>query len=40
MSVFRIQKKDNYTVVSNHHLKNKDLSLKSKGLLTIMLRQK
>ncbi len=37
MSVFRIEKNKNYTVMSNHHLRNKDLSLKSKGLLSLML---
>lgn len=37
MSVFRIEKNRNYTVMSNHHLRNKELSLKSKGLLSLML---
>lgn len=37
MSVFRIEKNKNYTVMSNHHLRNKDLSLKAKGLLSQML---
>ena len=37
MSVFRIGKNKNYTVMSNHHLRNKELSLKSKGLLSLML---
>ena len=37
MSVFRIEKNKNYTVMSNHHLRNKELSLKSKGLLSLML---
>lgn len=37
MAVFRIHKSKDYTVMSNHHLKNKDLSLKAKGLLTLML---
>ncbi len=37
MSVFRIEKSKNYTVMSNHHLRNKDLSLKAKGLLSQML---
>ena len=37
MSVFRVQKTKNYTVMSNHHLKNTRLSLKSKGLLSVML---
>lgn len=29
MAVFRIEKTQNYTVMSNHHLRNMDLSLKS-----------
>lgn len=37
MSVFRVEKNHNYTVMSNHHLKNKELSLKAKGLLSQML---
>lgn len=37
MSVFRVEKSKNYTVMSNHHLRNKKLSLKSKGLLSLML---
>lgn len=37
MSVFRIEKNKNYTVMSNHHLRNKELTLKSKGLLSLML---
>lgn len=37
MSVFRIEKNKNYTVMSNHHLRNKELSLKAKGLLSQML---
>ncbi len=37
MSVFRINKTNNYTVISNDHLKNRNLSLKAKGLLTLML---
>nr|DAP55301.1 MAG TPA: Dna polymerase B [Caudoviricetes sp.] len=37
MAVFRINKTDNYTVMSNHHLKDKNLSLKGKGLLSVML---
>ena len=37
MSVFRIEKNRNYTVMSNHHLRNKELSLKSKGLFSLML---
>ena len=37
MPVFRVQKTKDFTVMSNHHLKNKDLSLRSKGLLSFML---
>lgn len=37
MSVMRINKTKNYTVMSNHHLRNKSLSLKAKGLLSVML---
>lgn len=37
MPVFRINKTKNYTVMSNSHLKNKKLSLKAKGLLSVML---
>lgn len=35
--VFRVKKTKDYTVMSNHHLKNKKLSLKAKGLLSLML---
>ena len=31
MAVFRVEKNRGYTVMSNHHLRNKDLSLKAKG---------
>ena len=37
MTVFRINKTNNYTVMSNTHFKEKDMSLKSKGLLSLML---
>ena len=37
MAVFRIDKTRDYTVMSNHHLRNKALSLKAKGLLSLML---
>ena len=37
MSVIRVNKSKNYTVMSNNHLKNKNLSLKAKGLLSVML---
>lgn len=37
MAVFRINKTDDYTVMSNRHLKERDMSLKAKGLLSLML---
>ena len=37
MAVFRIDKTRDYTVMSNHHLRNTELSLKAKGLLSLML---
>ena len=37
MAVFRVEKNRGYTVMSNHHLRNKALSLKAKGLLSQML---
>ena len=37
MAVIRIEKNKNYTVMSNYHLRDKNLSLKAKGLLSIML---
>ena len=36
MAVFRIEKTRDYTVMSNHHLRDKSLSLKAKGLLSLM----
>jgi len=35
--VFRVHKTIDFTTVSTHHLRNKELSLKAKGLLTLML---
>jgi hypothetical protein len=37
MSVIRVEKTRDYTVMSNSHLRSKSLSLKAKGLLSIML---
>jgi len=37
MAVFRVEKTQNYTVMSNHHLRNEALTLKAKGLLSQML---
>ena len=34
MAVFRVEKNSGYTVMSNHHLRNRALSLKAKGLLS------
>ena len=35
--IFKIQKNSNYTAMSNIHLQDKRLSLKAKGLLSLML---
>ena len=37
MAVFRVEKTKDFTVMSNHHLRNGKLSLKAKGLLSLML---
>ena len=37
MAVFRVERNKGYTVMSNHHLRNKALTLKAKGLLSQML---
>ena len=37
MAVFRVEKTDNYTVMSNYHLRDRPISLKAKGLLSQML---
>ena len=37
MAVFRVERTNNYTVMSNYHLRDKALSLKAKGLLSLML---
>ena len=37
MGVFKIEKNKNYTIMSNHHLRDKLLSYKAKGLLSFML---
>ena len=34
MAVFRVEKTKDFTVMSNHHLRNVSLSLKAKGLLS------
>ena len=35
MAVFRVERTGDYTVMSNFHLKDKRLSLKAKGLLSV-----
>ena len=37
MAVMRVEKNSNYTVMANHHLRDKRLSLKAKGLLSVMI---
>ena len=37
MSIMRVHKTNNFTVMSNHHFKEKGMSLKAKGLLSLML---
>ena len=37
MATSRVEKSANYTVMSNHHLRDKSLSLKAKGLLSQIL---
>ena len=37
MSVIRVEKTKDYTVMSNYHLKEPSMSLKSKGLLSLIL---
>lgn len=37
MAVFRVHKNENYTVLSNYHFKERRMSLKAKGLLSLML---
>ena len=36
-TIFRVEKNENYVVMSNHHLRNREMSLKSKGLLSLIL---
>ena len=35
--IFRVERTKNFTVMSNHHFKNKNLTLEAKGLLSLML---
>lgn len=37
MAIMRVHKTANYTIMSNHHFKEKEMSLKAKGLLSLML---
>jgi len=37
MAVFRVEKTKDFTVMSNHHFRNRELSLKAMGLLSLML---
>lgn len=37
MAIIRVEKNKNYTIMGNYHLKDKNLSLKAKGLMSIML---
>ena len=37
MAVFRVERTSNYTVMSNYHLRDKTISFKAKGLLSMML---
>lgn len=36
-TIFRVEKNANYVVMSNHHLRNREMSLKAKGLLSLVL---
>ena len=36
MAVFRVEKTKDFTVMSNHHLRNSKLSLKAKGLMSLI----
>lgn len=37
MAIYRVQKNQNYTTISNYHLRDMSLSLKAKGLLSLIL---
>ena len=37
MSVIRVEKNNNYTMMNNHHFRNRSLSLKAKGVMSLML---
>ena len=38
--ILRVERTKNFTVMSNYHFKNKNLTLKAKGLLSLMFRWK
>ena len=37
MSIIRVEKTNDYTVMSNNHFRNREMSLRAKGLLSLML---
>lgn len=37
MAIFRVEKNKDFTIMSNYHLRDKKISLKAKGLLSLML---
>ncbi len=37
MSVFRVEKNKNYTVMANYHLRDKGLSFRARGMLSTIL---
>ena len=37
--IFRVEKTKNFTVMSNHHFKNKNLTLKAKGYEAMTVRK-
>ena len=37
MAVFRVEKTKDFTIMCNHHLRNTELSLKAKGMLSLMV---
>ena len=37
MSVYRVEKTSNFTIMSNRHLQDRRLSLKAKGLLAVLM---
>ena len=37
MAVFKVEKRNNFTVMNNYHLRDKNISHKARGLLSFML---